>query len=66
MHGRNRTHDTEDCFELKQCVKCAKTNTSHAKANKVSYKDLNAFINTKVTTALSEEKSKKSEERKGS
>eukprot|EP00957_Ditylum_brightwellii_P094306 7180440-Ditylum_brightwellii.AAC.1 len=30
-----------------QCAKCTKPNTSHAKVDKVSYKDLNAFVNAK-------------------
>eukprot|EP00957_Ditylum_brightwellii_P136597 10416703-Ditylum_brightwellii.AAC.1 len=56
MHRHNRTHNTEDCFELKQCAKCVKANTSHNKADKVAYKDLNAFVNAKVTTALNKAK----------
>eukprot|EP00957_Ditylum_brightwellii_P190017 14466075-Ditylum_brightwellii.AAC.1 len=36
MHGCNRIHDTEDCFELKQRAKRAKPNTNCAKADKVS------------------------------
>eukprot|EP00957_Ditylum_brightwellii_P207034 15351174-Ditylum_brightwellii.AAC.1 len=56
MHGHNKTHDMEDCFELKQRAKHAKPNTNHAEADKVSYKDLNAFVNTKVTAALNKAK----------
>eukprot|EP00957_Ditylum_brightwellii_P180595 13756302-Ditylum_brightwellii.AAC.1 len=56
MHGHNRTHKTKDCFELNQHAKRAKPNTNCAKADKVSYKDLNAFVNTKVTTALNKAK----------
>eukprot|EP00957_Ditylum_brightwellii_P029220 2208586-Ditylum_brightwellii.AAC.1 len=67
MHGHSRTHDTEDCFELKWHVKCAKPSTNHDKADKVSYKDLNAFTNAKVTAALNTpKKSKESEETEGS
>eukprot|EP00957_Ditylum_brightwellii_P139384 10622544-Ditylum_brightwellii.AAC.1 len=59
MHGSNRIHITKDCFELKQCAKCAKADANHGGADKVSYKDLNAFVNTKVTTALNKAKKKK-------
>eukprot|EP00957_Ditylum_brightwellii_P157966 12023755-Ditylum_brightwellii.AAC.1 len=52
MHGCNKTHDTEDCFELKQHAKLTKQGETHTKVDKVTYKDLNMFINTKVTTAL--------------
>eukprot|EP00957_Ditylum_brightwellii_P195536 14899099-Ditylum_brightwellii.AAC.1 len=34
MHGCNRTHNTEDCFELNWHAKWAKPNTNHAKADK--------------------------------
>eukprot|EP00957_Ditylum_brightwellii_P005400 411835-Ditylum_brightwellii.AAC.1 len=54
MHGPNRTHNTKDCFELNQC---AKANPSHTKADKVSYKDSNEFINAKVTPVLKKAKS---------
>eukprot|EP00957_Ditylum_brightwellii_P057108 4327769-Ditylum_brightwellii.AAC.1 len=47
MHGCNKTHNTEDCFELKQRAKRAKTNTTQNEADKVTYKDLNAFVNAK-------------------
>ena len=56
MHGCNRTHNTENCFELKQHAKPAKLSTNHDEADKVSYKDLNAFVNTKVTAALNKAK----------
>eukprot|EP00957_Ditylum_brightwellii_P003754 285309-Ditylum_brightwellii.AAC.1 len=62
MHGRNRTHNTGDCFELKQRAKCAKANTGCVKADKETYKDLNAFVNAKVTAALN--KAKKSQKKK--
>eukprot|EP00957_Ditylum_brightwellii_P017704 1334059-Ditylum_brightwellii.AAC.2 len=62
MHRRNRTHNTRDCFELKQCAKCVKENTSRNKADKVIYKYLHAFINAKVTAALN--KAKKNQKKK--
>eukprot|EP00957_Ditylum_brightwellii_P052645 3991434-Ditylum_brightwellii.AAC.1 len=45
MHGRNRTHDTEDCFELKRRTKRAKPNTSQNKTDKRKEKEvkLNTF-----------------------
>eukprot|EP00957_Ditylum_brightwellii_P045406 3441509-Ditylum_brightwellii.AAC.1 len=52
MHGRNKIHYTEDCFELKRHAKRAKPNTNCAEADKVSYKDVIAFINAKIITAL--------------
>eukprot|EP00957_Ditylum_brightwellii_P104645 7974567-Ditylum_brightwellii.AAC.1 len=52
MHGPNRTHSTKGCFELKQRAKHTNANTSCNKADKVTYKDLNAFVNAKLTTAL--------------
>eukprot|EP00957_Ditylum_brightwellii_P200607 15293055-Ditylum_brightwellii.AAC.1 len=62
MHGPNRTHSTKDSFDLKQRAKCAKANTSHDEADKVTYKDLNAFVNAKVTAALN--KAKKNQKKK--
>eukprot|EP00957_Ditylum_brightwellii_P139166 10607210-Ditylum_brightwellii.AAC.1 len=47
MHGPNRTHNTKDCFELKRCTKRAKADTNRGGADKVTYKDLNAFVNAK-------------------
>eukprot|EP00957_Ditylum_brightwellii_P115466 8807355-Ditylum_brightwellii.AAC.1 len=47
MHGPNRTHSTKDCFKLKQRTKCAKADTTCGRADKVTYKDLNAFVNAK-------------------
>eukprot|EP00957_Ditylum_brightwellii_P013307 1003984-Ditylum_brightwellii.AAC.1 len=52
MHGRNKTHDIEDCFELTQRAKHTKQGKTRTEANKVTYKDLNAFVTTKVTAAL--------------
>eukprot|EP00957_Ditylum_brightwellii_P038760 2929412-Ditylum_brightwellii.AAC.1 len=64
MHGCNRTHDTEDCFELKQRAIRAKPNTNRAEADKVSYKDLNALVNTKVTAAFNKAKKNLKKQRK--
>eukprot|EP00957_Ditylum_brightwellii_P148465 11303201-Ditylum_brightwellii.AAC.1 len=62
MHGPNRTHSTKDCFELKQRSKHAKADTNRGRADKVTYKDLNAFINATVTAALN--KAKKNQKKK--
>eukprot|EP00957_Ditylum_brightwellii_P106730 8142763-Ditylum_brightwellii.AAC.1 len=62
MHRPNRTHNTKDCFELKQRAKRAKAETNCGGVDKVSYKDLNAFVNTKVTAALI--KAKKNQKKK--
>eukprot|EP00957_Ditylum_brightwellii_P195373 14885624-Ditylum_brightwellii.AAC.1 len=62
MHGPNRTHNTKDCFELKRCAKRAKADTNRGRADKVTYKDLNAFVNAKVTAALN--KTKKNQKKK--
>eukprot|EP00957_Ditylum_brightwellii_P137641 10492803-Ditylum_brightwellii.AAC.1 len=62
MHGPNRTHTTKDCFELKRSAKRAKADASHDGADKVTYKDLNAFVNAKVTAALN--KAKKNQKKK--
>eukprot|EP00957_Ditylum_brightwellii_P008985 679409-Ditylum_brightwellii.AAC.1 len=62
MHGRNRPHNTGDCFELKQYTKRVKANMSHDKADEATYKDLNAFVNAKVTPALN--KAKKSQKKR--
>eukprot|EP00957_Ditylum_brightwellii_P008064 611734-Ditylum_brightwellii.AAC.1 len=62
MHMPNRTHSTKDCFELKQRAKHTKASTSRNEVDKVTYKDLNAFINTKVTAALN--KARKNQKKK--
>eukprot|EP00957_Ditylum_brightwellii_P026540 2007579-Ditylum_brightwellii.AAC.1 len=62
MHRPNRTHSTKDCFELKRHTKLAKTDTNCGGADKVTYKDLNAFVNAKVTAALN--KAKKHQKKK--
>eukprot|EP00957_Ditylum_brightwellii_P122930 9373147-Ditylum_brightwellii.AAC.1 len=56
MHGQNKTHDTGNCFVLNQRKKCAKSDTSWSETDKVSYKDLNAFVNTKVMATLNQAK----------
>ena len=55
LHGRNHTHDTADCYELKRRAKKAKRDNED---KKVSYKDLNAFVNAKVADAFKKAKSK--------
>eukprot|EP00957_Ditylum_brightwellii_P132664 10116238-Ditylum_brightwellii.AAC.1 len=62
MHGPNRTHSTKDCFELKSRAKRAKAGTTHGRADKVTCKDLNTFVNAKVTAALN--KAKKNQKKK--
>eukprot|EP00957_Ditylum_brightwellii_P134397 10245798-Ditylum_brightwellii.AAC.1 len=52
MHGCNKTHNTEDCFELKRRAKRSKPDDMQNEADKVTYKDLNAFVNAKVTAAF--------------
>eukprot|EP00957_Ditylum_brightwellii_P129245 9858997-Ditylum_brightwellii.AAC.1 len=63
MHGPNRAHNTKDCFELKRHAKCAKTNTSRNKADKVTYKNLNTFGNIKGTAALNKAKKNQKEKK---
>eukprot|EP00957_Ditylum_brightwellii_P032474 2461087-Ditylum_brightwellii.AAC.1 len=61
MHGRNHTNATDDCFELNRCKKRGKPKTSQNGKDKVSYKDLNTFVNAKVTAALNKAKAKHKE-----
>eukprot|EP00957_Ditylum_brightwellii_P072576 5515230-Ditylum_brightwellii.AAC.1 len=56
------TTTTADCFELKRHAKRAKADTNRGGADKVTYKDLNNFVNTKVTTTLN--KAKKNQKKK--
>eukprot|EP00957_Ditylum_brightwellii_P200903 15314533-Ditylum_brightwellii.AAC.1 len=63
MYGPNRTHTTKDCFELNQRAKHAKANLSHFEKGKVAYKDLNAFVNAKITDALKKAKKKQKEKK---
>eukprot|EP00957_Ditylum_brightwellii_P061942 4700893-Ditylum_brightwellii.AAC.1 len=62
IHRPNRTHNTKDCFELKQRAKQMKADTNRGGADKATYKDLNAFVNAKVTAALN--KAKKNQKKK--
>eukprot|EP00957_Ditylum_brightwellii_P159205 12117421-Ditylum_brightwellii.AAC.2 len=64
MHGQKKTHNTEDCFELKQRAKRAKSSTNCDEADRMTYKDLNAFVNAKVTAALNKAKNSKKREEK--
>eukprot|EP00957_Ditylum_brightwellii_P122282 9325041-Ditylum_brightwellii.AAC.1 len=63
MHGRNRTHNTKDCFELTQRTKRVKANPNQFEKGKIAYKDLNAFVNTKVTAALKKAQKEKKEKK---
>eukprot|EP00957_Ditylum_brightwellii_P034443 2612296-Ditylum_brightwellii.AAC.1 len=62
MHRPYSTHNTKDCFELKQRAKRAKADTTSGGADKVTYKKLNAFVNAKVAAALN--KAKKNQKKK--
>eukprot|EP00957_Ditylum_brightwellii_P017925 1350476-Ditylum_brightwellii.AAC.1 len=64
MHKDNWTHNTKDCYELNQRTKRAKTNRSHSKKGHVAYKDLNAFVNAKVTETLKKAKKKQKKAKK--
>eukprot|EP00957_Ditylum_brightwellii_P092907 7073617-Ditylum_brightwellii.AAC.1 len=63
MHGPNRTHNTKDCFELNRRAKHAKANPNQFKKGKIAYKDLNAFVNAKVTAALKKAQKEKKEKK---
>eukprot|EP00957_Ditylum_brightwellii_P204533 15339683-Ditylum_brightwellii.AAC.1 len=63
MHGPNRTHNTKDCFELNRRAKHTKANPSHVQTDKLAYKDLNAFVNAKVTKALKKARKKQKEKK---
>eukprot|EP00957_Ditylum_brightwellii_P124245 9470923-Ditylum_brightwellii.AAC.1 len=65
MYGYNKTHNTEDCFELKWHVKHAKPDTTWKDTDKVTYKDLNAFVNAKVTAAFNKDKKNLKKQKKG-
>eukprot|EP00957_Ditylum_brightwellii_P164367 12513280-Ditylum_brightwellii.AAC.1 len=62
IHDPYRAHNTKDCFELKHRAKHTNADTNCEGADKVSYKDLNAFVNAKVTAALN--KAKKNQKKK--
>eukprot|EP00957_Ditylum_brightwellii_P097985 7462878-Ditylum_brightwellii.AAC.1 len=64
MCGPNRIHNTKDCFELKQRAKHAKADTNSGRADKVTYKDLNAFVDAKVTATLNTAKKNWKKEKK--
>eukprot|EP00957_Ditylum_brightwellii_P048062 3649572-Ditylum_brightwellii.AAC.1 len=55
MHRPSRTHNTKDCFELKQRAKRAKADMTCGGADKVTYKDLNTFVNAKVNDSSDKE-----------
>eukprot|EP00957_Ditylum_brightwellii_P204688 15340407-Ditylum_brightwellii.AAC.1 len=61
IHMPNSTHNTKDCFELKRRAKRVKADANRCGADKVSYKDLSAFVNAKVTAALSKAKKNQKE-----
>eukprot|EP00957_Ditylum_brightwellii_P084107 6394058-Ditylum_brightwellii.AAC.1 len=63
MHGLNTTHNTKDCFELNQRAKRAKTNPNQYDKGQMAYKDLNAFINAKVTAVLKKAQKEKKEKK---
>eukprot|EP00957_Ditylum_brightwellii_P123453 9412160-Ditylum_brightwellii.AAC.1 len=63
MHKDNCTHNTKDCFELNRRAKHAKSNPSSEKGH-VAYKDLNAFVNAKVTEALKKAKKEQKKAKK--
>eukprot|EP00957_Ditylum_brightwellii_P021252 1603021-Ditylum_brightwellii.AAC.1 len=64
LHRRNKAHNTKDCYELKQCTKPAKQGEARKDMDKVTYKDLNTFVNTKVTAALKKAKKNLKKEKK--
>eukprot|EP00957_Ditylum_brightwellii_P038522 2911547-Ditylum_brightwellii.AAC.1 len=63
MHGHNRTHNTKGCFELNQRAKRAEANPNQFKKGKIAYKDLNAFVNAKVTAAFKKAQKEKKEKK---
>eukprot|EP00957_Ditylum_brightwellii_P209584 15362346-Ditylum_brightwellii.AAC.1 len=63
MHGENNTHDTDNCFELNRHKKHTKSDMSQSRKDKLSYKDLNAFVNAKVMAALNKAKKKQKKEK---
>eukprot|EP00957_Ditylum_brightwellii_P171114 13026018-Ditylum_brightwellii.AAC.1 len=63
MHGQNNTHDTDNCFEINRHKKCTKSETSRSGKDKVSYKDLNAFVSAKVLATLNKAKKKQKKEK---
>eukprot|EP00957_Ditylum_brightwellii_P049752 3772906-Ditylum_brightwellii.AAC.1 len=65
LHRLNKTHDTKDCYKLKQHTKCVKQGKERKDMDKVTYKDLNIFVNAKVTAALKKAKKKFQERKEG-
>eukprot|EP00957_Ditylum_brightwellii_P197656 15058227-Ditylum_brightwellii.AAC.1 len=63
MHRWNNTHNMDNCFELNRHKKRSKLETSRSGKDKVSYMDLNAFVNAKVTAALNKAKKKQKKEK---
>eukprot|EP00957_Ditylum_brightwellii_P034324 2603500-Ditylum_brightwellii.AAC.1 len=63
MYGDNCTHNRKDCFELNQRAKRTESNPSSEKGH-VAYKDLNAFVNAKVTEALRKAKKEQKKAKK--
>eukprot|EP00957_Ditylum_brightwellii_P011128 843280-Ditylum_brightwellii.AAC.2 len=57
LHGRNKTHNTKDCFEMKRRAKRAKANLEKGK---IAYKD---FVNAKVTAALKKAQKERNEKK---
>eukprot|EP00957_Ditylum_brightwellii_P107111 8172279-Ditylum_brightwellii.AAC.1 len=53
----------DNCFELNQCKKRAKSDISRSGVDRVTYKDLNTFVNAKVTATLNKAKKIKKEEK---
>eukprot|EP00957_Ditylum_brightwellii_P000878 69819-Ditylum_brightwellii.AAC.1 len=64
MHGHNKTHDTKDCFELKRRAKRKKQGKTCTDVYKVTYKDLNVFVNAKVTVAVKKAKKNLKQQKK--
>eukprot|EP00957_Ditylum_brightwellii_P107467 8200067-Ditylum_brightwellii.AAC.1 len=64
IHRQNNTHETDNCFELNRRKKLAKLETSQSGKDKVSYRDLNAFVNAKAMAALNKAKKKQKKEKK--
>eukprot|EP00957_Ditylum_brightwellii_P042609 3226271-Ditylum_brightwellii.AAC.1 len=56
LHGHNKTHNTKDFYELKRHTKHAKQGKERKDMDKVTYKELNTFVNAKVTAALKKAK----------
>eukprot|EP00957_Ditylum_brightwellii_P133788 10201273-Ditylum_brightwellii.AAC.1 len=64
LYGRNKTHNTKDCYKLKLHTKHTKQGKACKDMDKVTYKDLNTFINAKVTAAFKKAKKNFKKEKK--